>query len=472
MKKIPILLIILLGISMVPWGLASDAVATLQIVAGEPWIKEIPGAIVNWTGKFYYTNGEWEAEFKVYFTETGNPHSVLATETGIVDADGKYIWILKNVQTQDNPESKELGLFESWYSLTVELIDPISGKVVVSDSRDGRSYTLYIGDKVEIGQFEGNEKTVLELKDIKTTLLGAKAKLVLHHIIAVSGTVEAYPNPGYPLGTELTEGTAINNKTIEEPKVPPLNLTTPTAVIIVGENAAGADVAAGAKVAIAVQKWIDIVKEKGGEIAVPELGKLSGAIAKTVTTPIQNLNADAMLDTEVKDPDMVAPIVYTVGGPVANEYTAQILASREDLPVKFVKENGKWYLVSKYGDKWEGSYGVIMTVPAAKDVFELQQRLLEGKIKVADVIVAGLDRWGTYGACELLQGEFLNPILGKEPKKELMPFLELQTRMLFLFSQNPLDAFMFSIDPSSPFKLQPIAIVVDKDGKIVKVIGG
>jgi len=35
---------------------------------------------------------------------------------------------------------------------------------------------------------------------------------------------------------------------------------------------------------------------------------------------------------------------------------------------------------------------------------ERKIRLAEGKIKVADVVVAGTDRWGTYGACDLLQG--------------------------------------------------------------------
>ncbi|MFA4640905.1 hypothetical protein [Pyrococcus kukulkanii] len=451
---------------MVPWGLASEMpepVATFQVVAGQPWTKEIPGAIVNWTGEFQYSKNEgWMAVFNVYFTETGNKHSVVASEIGEKDADEKYIWLLVDVKTNDNPETQELGLFETWHDLSVELIDPITGKAIIKDQYNGKTYTLYEEEKVEIRQFDVHEKTVLELKEIKVTLTGSKVVLVLHHITAVSGTVEVYQPP---------EENLPKNQTTQAPQLNPLN--TPTAMIVVGEHAAGADVAAGAKVAIAVQKWIDIVKEKGGEIAIPELGHLGGLIAKAVTAPVQNLNADAMLDTEVKDPDRIAPLVYTVGGPVANKYTKAILEKNADrLPVKFVKENNKWYLVSKYGDKWEGSYGVIMTVPAARDVFELQQRLLEGKIKVADVIVAGLDRWGTYGACELLQGEFLNPILGKEPKKELMLFLELQTRMLFLFGQNPLEAFMFSVDPSNPFKLQTIAIIVDKDGKIVKVIGG
>jgi len=41
-----------------------------------------------------------------------------------------------------------------------------------------------------------------------------------------------------------------------------------------------------------------------------------------------------------------------------------------------------------------------------------------------------------------------------------------------LFSQNPLEAFTITVDPNNPFKLQVTAVIVDKDGKIVKVISG
>jgi len=480
MKRLAAFLIFLLAGAMMPAGIAvaESPVATFQVVAGEPWTKEIPGAIVNWTGEFDYPSNGWEAMFSVYFTETSHQHGVPATKYGFVDSDGKYIWILTDVQTQDSSESKELGLMERWHDLVVKFIDPISGKVVIDNIYNGKTYTLHIGDKVDItGELPDSsihEQTVLELKNIETGLFGSKAVLVLHHITAVRGTVEVYPNPGYPPGTELGENATpgpSENQTNESPKIPPLNLSTPTAMIVVGENAAGADVAAGAKVGIAVQKWIDILKDKtAGEAARTVLGPLGPAVTKTIMAPVQNLNADAMLDTEVQDPDRIAPVVYTVGGPVANQYTAQILASRNDLPVKFVKENGKWYLVDKYGDKWSGSYGMILVIPTIQNPAELQIRLAEGKIKVADILVAGLDRWGTYAACNLLQGEFMKPILGEKPEPTLKYFLELQTRMLFLFGQNPLDAFTISIDPSNPFKLQPTAIVVDKDGKIVKVI--
>ena len=478
MKKLAAFLIFLLAGAVVPAGMAKadepTPVATFQVVAGQPWTKEIPGAVVNWTGEFYYSKGEgWEAAFAVHYTETGHDHGVTATEKGFVDSDGKYIWILTDVKTQDNPETKELGLMESWHDLTVKFIDSLSGKVVIDNDYSGKTYTLYVGDKIDVSgeilDSNINEQTVLELKGIKTGLFGSKAVLILHHITAVSGTVEIYPYTGEPPAPQKPH----QNQTNTTPQIPQLNLSTPTAMIIVGEHAAGADVAAGAKVAIAVQKWIDIIKEKGAEVAVPELGKLSGLIAKAVTAPVQNLNADAMLDTEVKDPDRIAPVSYTVGGPVANEYTRAILEKNADrLPVKFVKEGNQWYIVDRAGDKWGKGYGVIIVIPAAETPAELQIRLAEGKIKVADVVVAGTDRWGTYGACDLLQGEFLKPILGEKPRPELEYFIEIQGRALMLFSQNPLEAFTITVDPNNPFKLQVTAIIVDKDGRIVKVLAG
>ncbi|WP_461865060.1 S-layer protein, partial [Thermococcus sp.] len=194
---------------------------------------------------------------------------------------------------------------------------------------------------------------------------------------------------------------------------------------------------------------------------------------KAAMAPVQNLNADAMLDTEVKNPDTIAPIVYAVGGPVANEYTKAILEKNADrLPVKFVKEGNQWYIVDKDGNKWGKGYGLILIIPAAENPADFQIRLSEGKTKVADIVVAGTDRWGTYAACGLLQGEFLKLILGGKPEPELEYFLQLQSRILLLFGQNPLEAFNVNLDPTNPFKLQVLAIIVDKDGKIVKVVTG
>ncbi|WP_461864680.1 S-layer protein [Thermococcus sp.] len=478
MKRLAAFLIFLLAGSLVPVGLMSaeenQPVATFHVVAGQTWTKEIPGAIVNWTGEFDYSKTDgWEAGFAVYFTETGHTHGVPAAEKGFVDADGKYIWILTDVQTEDNPETKKLGLLESWNELTVKFIDPIAEKVVIDNDYNGETYALHVGDEIDIsGELSSGdiyEKTVLELKDIETGLFGSKAVLVLHHITAVSGTVEIYPYQTYQNATKEEQ-----NQTNSSPKIPPLNLSTPTAMIVVGEHAAGADVAAGAKVGIAVQKWIDILKDKtAGEAARAFLGPLGPAITKAAMAPVQNLNADAMLDTEVQNPDTIAPIVYTVGGPVANEYTKALLEKNADrLPVKFVKEGNQWYIEDKNGNKWGKGYGLIMIIPAAENPADLQIRLMEGKIKMVDVVVAGTDRWGTYAACDLLQGEFMKPILGEKPRPELEYFIEVQGRMLLLFGQDPLKAFTISIDPTNPFKLQTTAIIVDKKGKIVKVLIG
>ncbi|WP_048148976.1 hypothetical protein [Palaeococcus ferrophilus] len=477
MKRLATLLIFLLAGAMVPAGMViaeQQPVTTLQVVASQTWTKEIPGAVVNWTGTFDYSKEDgWEAAFAVYFTETGNTHGVAATEKGFVDADGKYIWFLKNVQTEDNPENKELGLLESWHELVVKFIDPLSGKVIIDNEFNGETYTLYVGDEIDISEELADawqEKTILELKGINTGLFGSKAVLVLHHITAMSGTVEVYPNPGNPAGTELGEGAPApaENQTEPTPKIPHLNPSTPTAVIIVGEHAAGADVAAGAKVGIAVQKWIDIIKDKtAGEAARTFLGPLGPAITKATMAPVQNLNADAMLDTEVTDPENLALVVYSVGGPAANQYSA-MLNNRTDLPVRFVKEDGRWYLVSKTGERWSGSYGVIMLIPASKDAYELKMNLMSGKFKIMDVLVAGLDRWGTYAACELLQGEFLKPISGMKPDADLMTVITLQTQVLTMFA-DPFSIFEVGPDPT---KVPITAIIVDKNGKIVKVLVG
>ncbi|AMQ18062.1 hypothetical protein A0127_02175 [Thermococcus peptonophilus] len=442
-----------------------------QVVSQQTWTKVIPiGSIsvqIHWTGEFYYSSEEWSALFSVYFEDTGNTYDVFATERGYVDGDGKYIWVLKDIQTTETIESNELAPQERWYGLVVKSIDASAGKITVYSEYSGDTYVLRVGDKIDIsGAFSGggiSEKTVLELSSIKATADGAKALLVIHHTTATSAVVELYPNSGYPPGTEVGSESALA----------PLKPNVPPAVVVVGENAAGADVAAGAKVGIAVQKWIDIVMEKDGGIPSPEFRSLSDLISKSVLAPVQNLNADAMLDTEVSDPDNIAPVVYTVGGPAANQYTKLILEKNEDrLPVKFVKENGKWYLVSKSGDRWSGSYGVILIIPAADSVVELQKRLTEGQVKVADVVVAGLDRKGTYAACNLLQRGFIAPILSGDSISELEYFIEFQSRMLLLFGDDPVQAFTTAAGPSSGFKLQVTAVVVTEYGKIVKVIYG
>lgn len=469
-----LLILILTGAMIASAGNASafsgQALATFQVVAQQTWTRVVQinsiAVKISWTGEFHYSSGEWSALFSVYFEDTGNTYDVYATEKGYVDGDGKYIWVLKNVQTTDSTETDELAPLESWYDLVVKSIDTDSGEVTIYNEYSGDTYVLKVGGTVDIsGSFSAgsiSEKTVLELKTIENTMTGPRAVLVLHHITAMSAVVEVYPNTGYPPGTEVGSG---------QVALAPLKPEVPPAVVVVGEHAAGADVAAGAKVGIAVQKWIDVVMEKGGRIPSPALRPLADLISNSVGVPFQNLNADAMLDTEVKDPDTLAPVVYTVGGPAANEYTKLILEKNADrIPVKFVKENGRWYLVSKYGDKWGGSYGVIIIIPAADSVIGIQKRLQEGKVKVADVVVAGLDRKGTYAACALLQKGFISPILTGSSVMELKYFVEFQGRMLLLFGDNPNMAFSASAGGS--FELHVTAVVVTQYGKIVKVITG
>ncbi len=93
MRWIAPLLIFLLAGSLVPAGLVSAGeekpVATFHIVAGQTWTKKIPDAIVNWTGEFDYSKDDgWEANFEVYFTDTGHQHGVRASINGEVDAEG------------------------------------------------------------------------------------------------------------------------------------------------------------------------------------------------------------------------------------------------------------------------------------------------------------------------------------------------------------------------------------------------
>jgi hypothetical protein len=463
MKKAVCLLISLLILSMVPWTGASE-ISKFHIKVGEPLELDIPGAHILYDGsEFSYSSRDgWCADLTVKFTETGNVHSVGACEVGFVDADGKYRWFLRNFEETDNPQEIKLGLFEEWNQIEVRAIDPIQGAVTVKDTYKGKTLYFKIGTKIEIKDRSTNARTVLELKNIETSLLGSKAVFVWHEYkvyeadVVVEEYQEQQPSPSSA-----------------PPQANQTNATTPgmldptkimTAMIVVGENAAGADVAAGAKVAIAVQKWVDIVKEKSGDVVIPGLGGLG---TKLATIASKNLNADAMLDTEVTDPGKIGFVVYSVGGPAANRYSA-MLNSRTDLPVRFVKENGKWYLVSKSGEKWSGSYGVIMIIPAVRDVDEFKENFMKGNFKIMDVLVAGLDRWGTYAACDLLKGEFLKPVKDIQPDKNFMSLVQLQAQILTMFA-DPFSIFEVGFDPT---KLPITAIIVDKDGKIVKVVMG
>jgi len=451
MKRAAVLIILLLSTMVPATVMAEEAIATIHITAGQPKSFQVESAKIYWDGIFKYSPGSgWEAEFHAVFTDgTGFNHSVIATESGEIDAENHYRWVLKSVQTDDSIESKSLGLFESWYSLSVELIDPISEKVVISDDYDGKTYTLYVGDKVEIHQLNSNEKTVLELSDIETSLFGSKAKLTIHHITAVSGVVELYPPQQ---GQAPSENQTNETPTPEMPAIDPTKV--PAVMIVVGEHAAGADVAAGAKVGIAVQKWIDESDSLVEMLPVPStFVKMYKEAKKTM------IRADAMLDTEVQDPNKIALIVYSVGGPAANQYSAML--NEKDIPVKFVKENGKWYLVSKYGKKWNGSYGVIEIIPAARTIDDMKRNLMNGNIKMYDVLVAGLDRKGTYAACKLLNTNFMGMLKGEKPSEEILPLITLQAQITNLFS-----GYIF-IDQTTA-----IAIIVDENGKIVKVITG
>lgn len=467
MRKVATFLILFLLICTVEI-MAEEPVATIHIISGQSTTAQLPHATVEYYGEFWWINGEICAPIHVIY-DNGGDHGVCARPSGETDPEKLYEFKLENIEFDTWHQIQELkaGDTDAESTFKVDNVDPLLGTVRLYLLHEDRTVTLSVGDSITA---KGVPQATIKLIDINIGLFSTTVKFNVTYKTPIEADIVVYHYQA-----QGTPGATPNeNQTNESPKIPPLNISTPIAMIVVGEHAAGADVAAGAKVGIAVQKWIDILKDRtAGEAARGFLGPLGPAIIKTTMAPIQNLNADAMLDTEVKDPDTIAPVVYTVGGPAANEYTKTILEKNANrLPVKFVKENGKWYLVSRYGDKWDGSYGIILTIPTAKDAFEFQQRRIEGKIKVADIVVAGLDRWGTYAACELLQGEFMKPILGEKPRPELEYLIELQGRALMLFSQNPLEAFTITIDPNNPFKLQPIAIIVDKNGQIVKVLVG
>ncbi|GEM_PF-2731827 len=467
MKKVAGLVVIFLLFTSLG-TVSARVVKTFHIVKGQSYTFDLPKAVITIENAEFNYDPEMGiyVSMMVHYKDTGNEHGTPTSERGETDPDRTYTYYLRNIKFDTWSQTVELEQNEQdpYAVFIVKQIDMLAGKVVI-ESTWGEQKSMSIDEEVWV---YGVPKAKVKLVSIEAGLLSLKAKFQVTYYDPVEAdiVVEEYQE-------QQASPTPTENQTNTAPQIPQLNLSTPTAMIVVGENAAGADVAAGAKVAIAVQKWIDIIKEKGAEVAVPELGKLSGLIAKAVTAPVQNLNADAMLDTEVKDPDRISPVVYTVGGPVANEYTKELLEENADrLPIKFIKEGNQWYIMDKDGNKWGKGYGVITVIPAGETPAELQIRLAEGKTKVVDVIVAGTDRWGTYGACNLLQGEFMKPILGEKPKPELEYFIEVQSRVLLLFSQNPLEAFTITIDPNNPFKLQTIAIIVDKDGKIVKVVTG
>ena len=109
-----------------------------------------------------------------------------------------------------------------------------------------------------------------------------------------------------------------------------------------------------------------------------------------------------------------------------------------------------------------------MLIPAVRDINEFKENLMKGNIKIMDVLVAGLDRWGTYAACDLLKGEFLKPVKDIQPDKNFMSIVQLQAQVLAMFT-DPFSIFEIGFDPT---KLPITAIIVDKDGKIVKVVSG
>lgn len=172
-------------------------------------------------------------------------------------------------------------------------------------------------------------------------------------------------------------------------------------MIVVGEYVVGVDVVVGVKVGIVVQKWIDIIKEKGVEFVILGFGYFGGFIVKVVIVLVQNFNVDVMFDSEVKDFDRIVFIVYIVGGLVVNEYIKLIFEKNVDrLLVKFIKENGKWYIKDRKGNKWDNGYGIIFIIFVFENLVEFQIRFMNGKIKMVDVVVVGIDRVGIYVVCE------------------------------------------------------------------------
>jgi len=444
-------------------AVSGEVVKTFHIVKGENYTFELPKATITIENtQFQWINGYCVIIHAVY-PETGGDHKPCVNKNGSSDPDKTYIYYLKNIKFDTWTQTIELenGEQDPYNVFSVKNIDVLAGKVTILGNHDSKERTLSIDSEVWV---YGVPKAKVKLVSINVDLFSTTAKFQVTYYDPVEADIVVETYQEQQSSSSPSPAPSQENQT---------NATTPgmldptkimTAMIVVGENAAGADVAAGAKVAIAVQKWIDIVKEKSGDVAIPGLGGLG---AKLATISSKNLNADAMLDTEVTDPGKIGLIVYSVGGPAANKYSA-MLNNRTDLPVHFVQENGKWYLVSKSGEKWSGSYGVIMLIPATRNVEEFKENLMNGNFKIMDVLVAGLDRWGTYAACDLLKGEFLKPVKDIQPDKDFMSIVQLQAQVLAMFA-DPFSAFEVGLDPT---KLPITAIIVDKDGKVVKVVVG
>nr|ACV03445.1 unknown [Thermococcus sp. AMT11] len=366
----------------------------------------------------------------VIYSATGNQHGTPASEKGETDPDQLYVYYLKNIQftTSDEPQTIPQGHSDEESVFKVSSIDMLSGTVTIQGLQDDSfTRTLKAGDTAEV---PGVPRALVKLDSIEVGLAGLVAKFEVTYFYPTSAdiVVEEYQ------GQEQPQPAPAQNQT-EQPERP--NLTAvPAALIVVGSDAAGADVAAGAKVAIAVQKMLDNSR------AVLDVLPWGGAL-KDLTTAF--IWADAKLDTELQDPDREAFVIYTVGGPAVNDYTAQLNA-QEGLPVRFVKENGHWLLVAKDGRTWTGHYGLIELIPSNGP-----------GLKRFDVIVAGLDRYGTYGACKLLQANFLDMArMGKwDPRLSDV-----------LFSQ------LLAFDPTLAAEqgLQPVALIVDQDGQVVEVV--
>ncbi|MBO8175741.1 MAG: hypothetical protein H0Z18_10835 [Thermococcus sp.] len=459
MKKVASLVVIFLLFTSLG-TVGAGVVKTFHIVKGQSYTFDLPKAVITIENAEFSYDPEMGiyVPMMVYYKDTGNEHGTPTSERGETDPDRTYTYYLRNIKFDTWSQTVELEQNEQdpYAVFIVKQIDMLAGKVVIK-STWGEQKSMSIDDEVWV---YGVPKAKVKLVSIEADFFSLKAKFQVEYYDPVEADIVVEEYQEQEPSTSPTPGEDQSTNTSK-----PLDPTkVPTAMIVVGENAAGADVAAGAKVGIAVQKWIDIVKEKSGDVVIPGLGGLG---AKLATIPSKNLNADAMLDTEVTDPGEIALIVYSVGGPAANKYSA-MLNNRTDLPVHFVQENGKWYLVTKSGEKWSGSYGVIMLIPAVRDVDEFKKNLMEGNVKIMDVLVAGLDRWGTYAACDLLKGEFLKPVKDIQPDKNFMFLIQLQAQVLTMFA-DPFSIFEVGFDPT---KLPITAIIVNKDGKIVKVVTG
>jgi len=435
-------------------AVSGEVVKTFHIVKGENYTFELPKATITIENtQFQWINGYCVIIHAVY-PETGGDHKPCVNKNGSSDPDKTYIYYLKNIKFDTWTQTIELenGEQDPYNVFSVKNIDVLAGKVTILGNHDSKERTLSIDSEVWV---YGVPKAKVKLVSINVDLFSTTAKFQVTYYDPVEADIVVETYQEQQSSSSPSPAPSQENQT---------NATTPgmldptkimTAMIIVGENAAGADVAAGAKVGIAVQKWIDESDSLVEMLPVPStFVKIYKEAKKTM------IRADAMLDTEVTDPNKIAPIVYSVGGPAANQYSA-MLNNRTDIPVRFIKENGKWYLVSKYGDKWSGSYGVIEIIPSARTVEDMKRNLMNGDIKMYDILVAGLDRKGTYAACKLLNTNFMGMLKGEKPSEEILPLITLQAQITNLFS-----GYIF-IDQTTA-----IAIIVDENGKIVKVISG